>query len=170
MKGFPIALAFFPFLLLNGAETVFFERPLKTGDRFECLVNTSQSQQYTLQMPSVERPAVRLNTVKVNLSGILTVKKVNSAGKALEIEFEVHSLTGAVNGRAVKTQTIVHRKSGKSAGRIQIRERNHFKRNGNTAGIGISPGIRTRSYRIDGSISCAGSSRRKLESRPDCFQ
>ena len=106
MKGFPIALAFFPFLLLNGAETVFFERPLKTGDRFECLVNTSQSQQYTLQMPSVERPAVRLNTVKVNLSGILTVKKVNSAGKALEIEFEVHSLTGAVNGRAVKTQTI----------------------------------------------------------------
>ena len=106
MKGFPIALAFFPFLLLNGAETVFFERPLKTGDRFECLVNPSQSQQYTLQMPSVERPAVRLNTVKVNLSGILTVKKVNSAGKALEIEFEVHSLTGVVNGRAVETQTI----------------------------------------------------------------
>lgn len=106
MRVFLILLAFFPVLLLNGAETVFFERPLKSGDRFECLVNTSQSRQYTLLMPSVEKPAVRLNTVKVNLSGILTVRKVDSAGKALEIEFDVHSLTGAVNGRAAETQGI----------------------------------------------------------------
>ncbi len=98
------ALCLFP--SLNSAETVLFERPLKAGDRFECIVDTSQSQQYTLLLPSVEKPVIRLDTVKVALSGILTVKEVNSAGKALKIEFDVHSLDGYVNGRKVETQSL----------------------------------------------------------------
>ncbi len=88
-----------PALFLSGAETVLFDRPLKAGDRFDCMVDTAQSQQYTFRMPGVDKPSVRLNTVRLQLSGLLTIEKVNAGGKALNIRLEIRSLRGSVNGR-----------------------------------------------------------------------
>ena len=106
MKSFFLFFPLVSAMILSGAETILFDRPLKAGDCFDCIVDTAQSQQYTFQMPGLDNPPVRLNTVKVQLSGLLTIEKVSADGKALNIRLEVRSLRGSINGRRADVSAI----------------------------------------------------------------
>ncbi len=106
MKRFLLFFALYSGLLLSGAETVLFDRPLKAGDRFDCMADSSQSQQYTFRMPGVDNPPVRLNTVRLRFAGLLTIEKVNAGGKALNIRLEIRSLRGSINGRKADCSAI----------------------------------------------------------------
>ena len=99
MKLLFLFFALYSGLLLSGAETVLFDRPLKAGDRFDCMADSSQSQQYTFRMPGIDNPPVRLNTLRLRFAGLLTVEKVDAEGKALNIRLEIRSLRGSINGR-----------------------------------------------------------------------
>lgn len=85
---------------------VSFDRPVRKGDVFECAIKTVRSSRYSLKMPGIEKPSVRLDSVEVFISGRMTVTDVNSVGNLLKFDMSNAVVTGNVNGKHEELRNI----------------------------------------------------------------
>lgn len=104
-----LSLLFFALFFAGyAAEKVVFDRPLKPGAVYDCIIHSEQSSRYALQMPGAENPVVKLDTVSVSLSARLTVTAVNPSGNPAGIRLELRSFSGTLNGVPVQTKPLLN--------------------------------------------------------------
>ena len=103
LKRMTGSMVFLSAALITAAETFSFVRPVKPSDSFRCLVQTRQSAQYSFSVPGTDQPQVKLNSLKADFDGYLTVRQVNASGSPERISLRADRFSGSINGRQIKT-------------------------------------------------------------------